>query len=543
MTERVDVNKIMTKFNKPPLETVANKKYEQAAEYLLRRELVNEQEKKAVLLVEKLQEFGYESYLVGGYVRDIMLGLQPKDIDIATAAPPEKVIEMATESGFKVIEQTENEAKNKVVRVIVNGDAFEITTFRKESNYQDGRHPTEVSLATSAFEDAKRRDFTFNALYFDPKDKRVIDFFGGLSDLENKILRFVGEPEKVVSSQREVAYERIVKEDHLRILRAVRFAARFGLEVDKGAEEVIRENAHLLREISAERVRDELDKMFMHQTRVEALKQLDNLEILPQILPELVEMKGVEQPVEFHQEGDVWTHTKLCFASLEKVFAEENEGVADREVVWATLLHDVGKPATFSHQAGDRIRFNGHDQVGKDIAKDILRRLHFSRQFIDDVCWLIEKHMFARNFDKMRPAKRQRLALEPLMPKLLMVMKADLYGTEPQQLEFFTQAKKLYLEAKAKGLLEQNLRRAEIVSGKDIMDRFGIGGGIKVGVLKELARNAFLLEKVKDKEEALLWLERNLARIDEFIEKYPEDIWKSRDKREEALDDILQQLK
>ena len=341
--EHKDTNKIITKFSKPPLETItASKRYEQSAEYFLRREFVSEQEKKAVLIVRRLQQLGYESYLVGGYVRDIMLGLEPKDIDITTAAPPEKVIDMATESGFKVIEQTGNEIKNKVVRVVVDGDAFEITSFRKESNYQDGRRPSEVSLATSAFEDAKRRDFTFNALYFDPNDQRVIDFFGGLSDLENKILRFVGEPEKVINNQREVAYQRIVNEDHLRILRAVRFAARFGLEIDPGAEEVIRENAHLLKEISAERVRDELDKMFIHSTRAQALEQLDNLEILPQVLPELVEMKGVEQPVEFHQEGDVWTHTKLCFASLQRVFAEENEGVADREVVWATLLHDVG---------------------------------------------------------------------------------------------------------------------------------------------------------------------------------------------------------
>ncbi len=540
----LEVGKVMRKFNKPPLETVtASKKYEQAAEYFLRREFVSEQEKKAVLLVKRLQQLGYESYLVGGYVRDIMLGLEPKDIDIATAAPPEKVIEMARQSGLKVIEQTENEIKNKVVRVVVQNDAFEITTFRKESNYKDGRRPSQVSLATSAFEDAKRRDFTFNALYFDPQDKRVIDFFGGLSDLENKILRFVGEPEKVATSQKEVAYERIVDEDHLRILRAVRFAARFGLEIDPGAEEVIRENAHLLKEISAERARDELDKMFLHSTRDRALEQLDNLEILPQVLPELTKMKGVEQPVEFHQEGDVWTHTKLCFASLEKVFTEENEGKVDREVIWGVLLHDVGKPDTFSYKEGDRIRFNNHDKVGGEKTKQILKRLRFPRHFIEKVVWLVEKHMFARNFDKMRPAKRQRLALEPLMPKLLMVMKADLYGTEPQQLEFFDQAKQLYLEAKAKGLAEQTLHSAEIVSGKDIMAKFGIKSGIKVGILKELARNAFLIDMVKDKEEALLWLEKNLAKIDKLIEKYPQDTWRSRDKREEALDEILQKLK
>lgn len=506
-----------------------------AAEALLSRELVTDIEKKAVGIVEKLREKGHTAFFVGGYVRDVLRSEEPKDIDIATSATPDEV--------KKLFHHTIEVGEQFGVVIVVAGDfQFEVATFRAEGRYEDGRRPQKVELVNEVFEDAARRDFTFNALYFDPVEKRVIDFFGGISDLEKKVLRFVGDPKDVLDHQDNVAYERVAKEDHLRILRAVRFAARFGLAIDPKAERVLREQAGLLQRVSAERVRDELTKMFADNNRLRALALLEKIDALGVVLPELEFLKGVAQPEEFHSEGDVWAHTKKVFSSLERVFAEENGGEVDEEVVWAALFHDIGKPSTFSHHKGDRIRFNNHDKIGGEMARSALRRLRFPGQTVKDIQWLVSHHMFARNFDTMREAKRRRYALHPLMPKLLMVMKADLYGTEPLHMEFFHEVKEIYEQAKKQGIEEERKKIAEIITGKDLMQHFNLSPGPFLGIVKEVARNACLEGAVKDKKEAVAWLDKHISAIEKAFGEYPPHYWRKQEHKQQFITRISEDL-
>jgi len=329
-------------------------------------------------LCAKLRAHGYRALLAGGCVRDLILGVTPKDYDIATNATPEDI---AT-----IFEHTIGiGAAFGVQMVLVPEGQFEVTTFRKDGPYEDGRHPSTVTF-TDEEEDARRRDFTINALFYDPFQKKVLDYVQGQQDIRKGIVRAVGPPRQRFH------------EDRLRLLRAIRFAARLGYTIEKETYRAIKDLAPLVTSTSAERIRDELLMILTEGGAKRAFELLDETGLLQQVLPEISAMKGVEQPPRFHPEGDVFTHTLLMLDFLEHPSPTLALGV---------LLHDVGKPVTQTKT--DRIRFNDHDKIGAEIARDICRRLRLSRHQIERVVWLVSQHMRFAHLPKMRENKRKRL--------------------------------------------------------------------------------------------------------------------------------------
>jgi len=357
-------------------------------------------------ILNKLRESGYEAYLAGGCVRDLVLGREPKDYDIATSATPDIVLDLFPRTfdvgaHFGVV----------LVSTEIDGKATltEVATFRTDGIYSDGRHPDNVRYTLSAKEDVLRRDFTINGLLLDPNRlgapvlaletwdctklslrAAVVDHVHGLDDLNSGILRAIGEP------------ARRFEEDHLRMLRAVRFAARFGFGIEPRTTQAIRTLAPKIQSVSRERIRDELTRMLTEGHANTAFELLDSTGLLAQVLPEVSRLKGVEQPPEWHPEGDVWTHTLLLLQQLEPN--------CKMTLAWGALLHDIGKPATFQRPArpGDRIRFNGHAQIGVAIGTEICRRLRFSNQETAQILSLIENHMRFGDAPKMNPSTLKR---------------------------------------------------------------------------------------------------------------------------------------
>src|ERR1035437_9163253 len=323
----------------------------------------------ALGIVEKLRAAGHEAYFAGGCVRDLLMGLEPKDYDVATSATPDVVLGL--------FERTFAVGAHFGVVLVADGDeagyvTTEVATFRSDGAYSDGRHPDAVRYTASAEEDVRRRDFTINGLLLDPLRwdrpldecigdptllrSAVLDFVGGLPDQEAGVVRAIG--------RAELRFE----EDHLRMLRGVRFAARFGFELEAGTAAAMRRLAAKTAAVSRERVRDELTKMLTEGQARRAFELLEETGLLAEVLPEVARMKGVEQPPQYHPEGDVWTHTLLLLGQLEPG--------CPLTLAWGALLHDVGKPATF--RRADRIRFDGHVDVGVAMGAEICRRFRFS---------------------------------------------------------------------------------------------------------------------------------------------------------------------
>jgi poly(A) polymerase len=348
----------------------------------------------AVRIQQRLKHAGYRALLAGGCVRDHILGVEPNDYDIATSATPrevarlfKKVISVGAAYGVQIVAQPEG--------------FYEVTTFRKDGPYCDGRHPGTVEFVDE-IEDAKRRDFTINAMFLDPETDSIIDYVGGREDLRNRLLRTVGPPEQRFA------------EDHLRILRAVRFAARLGYEIESETLNAVRKMSHLITRTSAERIRDEILKILIEGGARRGFELLDETGLLEQILPEVVAMKGVEQPNEFHPEGDVFVHTMLMLDHLKD---------ASPALALAALLHDAGKPPTQTFE--DRIRFNNHDKVGARIAEDVCRRLRMPNETMAKVSWMIENHMRLTAIPDMRDSKRKRFIRHPWFPDLLELGRLD----------------------------------------------------------------------------------------------------------------------
>ena len=342
-----------------------------------------------------LRGAGHRALFAGGCVRDRLLGLTPKDYDIATSARAEEVA--------RLFDQTAAVGAAFGVMIVVRPEGhFEVATFRKDGPYSDGRRPDSVSF-TDEIEDAKRRDFTVNALFFDPETDAVLDYAGGRADLEAKVLRTVGEP-----AQR-------FAEDYLRLLRAVRFAARLDYALDGATREAIIALAPHIQETSAERVRDELLKMLTEGNAARAIELLDETGLLEQVLPEITAMKGVEQPAAFHPEGGVYVHTLLLLSKL--------DAGCSATLALGALLHDVGKPATQTFE--DRIRFNLHHKVGARMAEQIMRRLRFSNAECERVTWLVDQHMRVADIPDMRESKRKRFVREDGFAELLALCKLD----------------------------------------------------------------------------------------------------------------------
>jgi len=344
----------------------------------------------ALGIVEVLCAAGYEAYLAGGCVRDLLLGREPHDYDVATSAAPEAVLGLfertfAVGAHFGVVLVADGEGEEYIVT--------EVATFRSDGAYSDGRHPDAVRYTRSAEEDVKRRDFTINGLLLDPRigtenlRSAVVDIVGGVADLDAGLVRAIG--------RAEARFE----EDHLRMLRGVRFAARLGFELEAGTRAAMRGLAARIEGVSRERVRDELTKMLTEGRARRAFELLDETGLLAEALPEVARMKGVEQPPQFHPEGDVWMHTLGLLEQLEPG--------CSLTLAWGALLHDVGKPPTF-RRAPDRIRFDGHVEVGVAIAAEICRRFRFSNEETRQIVALVENHMRFMDAGRMKASTLKR---------------------------------------------------------------------------------------------------------------------------------------
>ena len=329
----------------------------------------------AVTIVRRLRDAGFNAYIVGGAVRDMVMGLTPKDYDIATDASPEAVAGLFGRTHAIG-------AQFGIGTVTLGGHAFEVAQFRKDGVYEDGRHPSSTE-PSGALEDVKRRDFTINALLYDPDTDTIIDHVGGVEDIHAGIVRTIGAPEQRFA------------EDNLRMLRAVRFTAHLDFMIDKKTLDAIKRNALNIGRVSNERVRDELNRMFTGNHPDRAFTLLDETGLLAVVLPEVSAMKGIAQPETFHPEGDVFEHTRLMF----KLF-----GGGAVPLAWGILLHDVGKPPTLSHT--DRIRFTGHDTIGAEMAKTIMKRLKFSTILVNRVTALVKNHL---RFIHVRDMKKSTL--------------------------------------------------------------------------------------------------------------------------------------
>jgi len=333
---------------------------------------------KATEVVRRLAARSHQAYLVGGCVRDLVLGREPTDYDVATDATPDQVVQLFPKA-------VTVGAQFGVVKVLLEGDEIEVATFRSDHGTLDGRHPREVRYAQTPEEDVGRRDFTINGLLYDPLADRYLDFVGGRADLEAGAIRTIGEPAARFA------------EDRLRLLRAVRFAARFGYRIEEKTWAALQASAAQIIEVSRERIRDELVKMLTEGAARRAFELLDDAGLLGVLLPEVAKMKGVAQPPEFHPEGDVWIHTRMMLGMMERPTPTLALGV---------LLHDIGKPPTF--QVADRIRFNEHAEVGAVMAEEVCRRLRLSNDETERVTALVRHHLRFKDAPKMRASTFKR---------------------------------------------------------------------------------------------------------------------------------------
>jgi poly(A) polymerase len=342
----------------------------------------------AASICRELHASGFKAYLVGGCVRDLVLGREPEDYDVATDAHPDRVQELFPSS-------VDVGARFGVILVVEDGAQVEVATFRSDVGYSDGRHPDRVEYSTSPEEDVRRRDFTINGLMQDMETQEILDFVGGREDLRQGMVRAIGTP--------EVRF----REDRLRIVRAVRFAARFGYIIEPATFRAIVAAAPHVTEVSAERLRDEITKLLTEGAARRAFELLDATGLLQACLPEIAAMKGVAQPPEFHPEGDVWVHTLLMLENLPPR--------PPATLAWAVLLHDVGKPPTFksAQETGDRIRFDGHAEIGARMAAAICRRLRFSIDDTEQIEALVANHLRFKDVFQMRPATLKRFARLP----------------------------------------------------------------------------------------------------------------------------------
>ncbi|HEV3278553.1 MAG TPA: CCA tRNA nucleotidyltransferase [Terriglobia bacterium] len=338
-------------------------------------------------IVDRLRSAGFQALWAGGCVRDLVMGREPKDYDVATDATPSQVIELFPD-GLMV------GAQFGVIAVPGQGFVTEVATFRSDGLYVDGRHPAEVRYARTPQQDVLRRDFTINGLLFDPQDDRVLDFVGGQADIRARRLRTIGNPRARFA------------EDRLRMLRAVRFAARLDFVIEPATFEAIRELAPTIHEVSAERIRDELLKILTEGGARRGFELLDQTLLLEEVLPQVKKLQGVEQPPEFHPEGDVWTHTLMMLEGL-----GSGPTPSTATLALGVLLHDIGKPSTFAVR--ERIRFDGHVEVGVIMAQEIGRGLKLSSRDNERVVELVAQHMRFKDFLNMRRSTQLKfLALD-----------------------------------------------------------------------------------------------------------------------------------
>ena len=386
-------------------------------------------------IVQRLHDAGHAALYAGGCVRDRLMGVAPHDYDIATDARPEQV--------QALFRRTVAVGAHFGVIVVLDGSCeFQVATFRNDGQYLDGRHPATVSFSTPE-EDAQRRDFTINGLFFDPLADRLIDYVGGQRDLDARVLRAIGHPA-----------DRI-REDRLRMLRAVRFATTLGFDLDGATWRAVCENARHIREVSAERLREELMKILLSPRRVRGFDLLDESGLLRAILPEIEALKGCEQPPQFHPEGDVFKHTRIMLDLL--------PAQVSGPLVLSVLFHDIGKPGTFTTDPDGRIRFNGHDRLGAAMTERVMLRLRFSRAEIDATVEAVANHMVFKDVQQMRVAKLKRFLARPHMENELELHRVDCTSSHGllDNYEF--------LKAKREEFASEPLIPPPLITGRDLI--------------------------------------------------------------------------
>jgi poly(A) polymerase len=431
-------------------------------------------------IVGRLRAAGYDAYFAGGCVRDLLLGHAPADFDVATSARPDAVLAMfprtfAVGAHFGVVLVCDAIDGHEIVT--------EVATFRSDNAYSDGRRPDSVRFSDSAEEDVIRRDFTVNGMLLDPQvlhetgdlSTAVLDFVGGRADLAARLIRAIGDPATRFA------------EDKLRMLRAVRFAARFEFEIEVETEAAIRQHAPDVHQVSCERIRDELTRMLTEGHARRAFELLDRTGLLREVLPEIDRMHGVQQPPEYHPEGDVFIHTLMLLDQL--------PAGTSATLAWGALLHDVGKPATFQ-RAPDRIRFNGHVEVGVRITEAIARRLRFSNDETAQIVSLVENHMRFGDVEKMKPSTLKRFFRLHDFPEHLALHRMDCLASHGD-LSLYEFAKSRY-----EATPEHEVRPALLITGRDLIEA-GYHPSPQFKELLALAEDAQLEGRVHTREEAL----------------------------------------
>ncbi len=424
-------------------------------------------QKTAIQICKKLQNAGFEALFAGGAVRDLLMARNPDDIDIATNAKPEE-IEAIFEKSFAIGKHF------GVILIEENGHHFEIATFRSDGGYTDGRRPDAVYF-TDKKEDALRRDFTCNALFWDPIADKLYDYVGGEQDIKEKVLRFVGEPESRI------------REDYLRILRAVRFKNRLEFTYGPNLEDALRQHATLVSAVSAERINTELTKMLLSLKRTYAFSDLESLGILRVILPEVANLTKITDGT---GDKNVFEHTIDCLYHVPKN--------PDLTLVWGLLLHDIGKATTLVHKA-DRNHFPGHERASEKMAKKICNRLKFSRFQKDKICWLCREHIPFYNVLKMSYVHRMHFYDHPFFRDLIDLCRYDALGSDGDD-SLVDVIEADYKKAHEQKLLPQFHPR--LLGGGEIMEIAHIEEGAKIGEIKKILRDKQIAGEISTKEEA-----------------------------------------
>jgi len=403
----------------------------------------------AISIIQTLRQEGFQAYLVGGCVRDLLLKREPADYDVATSATPARVMEIFPDTyavgaqfGVVLVPLPGDQRTHADKNVLPKLQAVEVATFRSDLGYSDGRRPDEVRFSQDPREDVARRDFTINGMMLDPLSGEVLDFVGGRGDLEAGIVRTIGNP------------ERRFAEDKLRMLRAIRFAARFEYLVEAETLAAIQRHAHEIQVVSCERVRDELTKMLTEGHARRAFLLLDQSGLLKEVLPEISAMKGVQQPPEFHPEGDVFAHTLLLLENLPQP--------CPPTLAWGALLHDVGKPATF-RVAPDRIHFDGHVDVGVKIAEEICGHLRFSNHDAAQVLALVDNHMRFGHATRMKESTLKKFFRLPGFDQHLALHRADSLASHGNLSTYE------FVRAKLAEIPPEKIRPAALVTGDDLI--------------------------------------------------------------------------
>ncbi len=434
----------------------------------------------ATSIVQTLRQHGFQAYLVGGCVRDLLLNREPADYDVATSATPAQVMEIfpdtyAVGAQFGVVLVPAPPEHQTVGEETVAAKTVEVATFRSDLGYSDGRHPDEVRFSQDPREDVARRDFTINGMLLDPLTNEVLDYVGGREDLEAGIVRTIGDPERRFS------------EDKLRMLRAIRFATRFGYQIDAETMGAIQHQAHEIQVVSRERVRDELTKMLTEGHARQAFLLLDESGLLKAVLPEISIMKGVQQPAEFHPEGDVFVHTLLLLDHLPHP--------CPPTLAWGALLHDVGKPATF-RVAPDRIRFDDHVDVGVKIAEEICERLRFSSSETAQVLALVENHMRFGHVSRMKESTLKRFIRMPNFDEHLALHRADSLASHGNLSTYD------FILGKLAEIPPEKIRPAALITGDDLISA-GYAPGPRFREILESVEDAQLEGRLASHDAAL----------------------------------------